>query len=131
MISYEVALGLILISLILSTSSLNFLLWVKVQKYQGVLLFPLILVGFMYLVCCVAETNRAPFDLTEGESELVSGFNVEYPGMTFALFFLAEYAHIIFTGFLFSTVFLGGWVGILGPLISLSSKACFIIVFFI
>lgn len=131
MISYEVALGLILISLILSTSTLNFLLWVKVQKFQGIFLFPLALIAFMYLVCCVAETNRAPFDLTEGESELVSGFNVEYPGMTFALFFLAEYAHIIFTGFLFSIVFLGGYSETFNWAVSLSFKSCFIVVFFI
>ena len=131
MISYEVALGLILISLILSTSSLNFLLWTKIQKYQGILLFPLALFAFMYLVCCVAETNRAPFDLTEGESELVSGLNVEYPGMTFALFFLAEYAHIIFTGFLFSAIFLGGNSEFFSWAISLSIKSCLIILFFI
>lgn len=62
----------------------------------------------MFLVSALAETNRAPFDLTEGESELVSGFNVEYSGMAFANFFLAEYAHIIFMSILFTLLFLGG-----------------------
>lgn len=63
----------------------------------------------MFFISCLAETNRAPFDLTEGESELVSGYNVEYSSMTFALFFLAEYSHIIFMSFLFALIFLGGW----------------------
>jgi NADH:ubiquinone oxidoreductase subunit H len=62
----------------------------------------------MFFVSALAETNRAPFDLTEGESELVSGFNVEYSAMTFALFFLAEYGHIILMSFFTSLLFFGG-----------------------
>lgn len=62
----------------------------------------------MFFVSCLAETNRAPFDLTEGESEIVSGYNIEYSSMSFALFFLAEYSHIVFMSFLFATMFLGG-----------------------
>ena len=62
----------------------------------------------MFLISSMAETNRAPFDLTEGESELVSGFNIEYPGMIFALFFLSEYSHIIFNSVLFTLLFTGG-----------------------
>lgn len=108
MISYEVSIGLILISVILSSSSLNLLTIVHTQ-YQGVwFIFPLFPAAIMFLVSCFAETNRAPFDLTEGESELVSGYNVEYSSMSFALFFLAEYSHIIFMSFLFTTLFLGG-----------------------
>ena len=108
MISYEVSIGLILISVILSSSSLNLLTIVHAQ-YQGVwFIFPLFPAAIMFLVSCFAETNRAPFDLTEGESELVSGYNVEYSSMSFALFFLAEYSHIIFMSFLFATLFLGG-----------------------
>jgi len=64
----------------------------------------------MFLISSVAETNRAPFDLTEGESELVSGFNVEYSSMSFALFFLAEYGHIIFASFLIVNLFMGGFI---------------------
>lgn len=63
----------------------------------------------MFFVSALAETNRVPFDLTEGESELVSGFNVEYSSMSFALFFLAEYCHIIFMSALGVILFLGGW----------------------
>jgi NADH:ubiquinone oxidoreductase subunit H len=62
----------------------------------------------MFFVSALAETNRAPFDLTEGESELVSGFNVEYSGMTFAMFFLAEYSHIILMSLITSLLFFGG-----------------------
>jgi hypothetical protein len=67
----------------------------------------------MCFVSALAETNRAPFDLTEGESELVSGFNVEYSAMTFALFFLAEYSNIIFMSILLTILFLGGYLPIL------------------
>lgn len=63
----------------------------------------------MFFVACLAETNRAPFDLTEGESELVSGYNVEYASMPFALFFLGEYGHILFVSAFTSTLFLGSW----------------------
>jgi len=70
-------------------------------------------VFIMCFVSALAETNRAPFDLTEGESELVSGFNVEYSAMTFALFFLAEYSNIIFMSILLTILFLGGYLPIL------------------
>lgn len=62
----------------------------------------------MFFICSLAETNRAPFDLTEGESEIVSGYNIEYSSMSFALFFLAEYSHIIFMSYLFVVMFMGG-----------------------
>ena len=108
MISYEVSIGLILISVILSSGSLNLITIIHTQ-YQGIwFIFPLFPAAIMFLVSCFAETNRAPFDLTEGESELVSGYNVEYSSMSFALFFLAEYSHIIFMSFLFTVLFLGG-----------------------
>lgn len=108
MVSYEVSIGLILISVILSSSSLNLITIIHTQ-YHGIwFIFPLFPAAIMFLVSCFAETNRAPFDLTEGESELVSGYNVEYSSMSFALFFLAEYSHIIFMSFLFTILFLGG-----------------------
>ena len=110
MISYEVSIGLIVISVILCTGSLNLTLIIHTQNQSFWFLLPLLPAAIMFFISCLAETNRAPFDLTEGESELVSGFNVEYSSMSFALFFLAEYSHIIFMSFLFVTLFLGGWV---------------------
>ena len=109
MISYEVSIGLIIISTILCAGSLNLTSLVQVQEQTIWFIFPLLPAAFMFFISCLAETNRAPFDLTEGESELVSGFNVEYSSMSFALFFLAEYSHIIFMSFLFALLFLGGW----------------------
>jgi NADH-quinone oxidoreductase subunit H len=107
MISYEVSIGLILISILLSVGSLNFVLIVLFQNYIFFFIpfFPLFL---MFLVSILAETNRAPFDLPEAESELVSGFNVEYASMGFALFFLAEYGSIILMSVLTVILFLGG-----------------------
>lgn len=109
MISYEVSIGLIVISTILISGSLNLINIIHAQEQLTWFLLPLLPAGIMFFISCLAETNRAPFDLTEGESELVSGYNVEYSSMAFALFFLAEYAHIIFMSFLFSLLFLGGW----------------------
>ena len=109
MISYEVSIGLIIISVILCGGTMNLLNIIHVQEQLIWFIFPLLPAGFMFFISCLAETNRAPFDLTEGESELVSGYNVEYSSMTFALFFLAEYSHIIFMSFLFALIFLGGW----------------------
>lgn len=109
MISYEVCIGLIIINIILCTGSFNLNSILICQYHSTWFLFPLIPAALMFFISCLAETNRAPFDLTEGESELVSGFNVEYSSMSFALFFLAEYSHIIFMSFLFTLLFLGGW----------------------
>jgi NADH-quinone oxidoreductase subunit H len=96
MISYEVSFGLLVISFLCILGSFS-LLDIKIEQTQsGSLIGPLVPVSFMFIVTGVAETNRAPFDLAESESELVSGFNVEYSGMAFALFFLAEYASILF-----------------------------------
>jgi len=109
MISYEVSIGLILVSLLLCVGSLNFIEIVSYQNYIYFIIpfFPLFL---MFLISILAETNRAPFDLPEAESELVSGFNVEYASMGFALFFLAEYGSIILMSTFTVTMFLGGWL---------------------
>ena len=131
MISYEVSIGLIIISVILCAGSMNLINIIHAQEQTSWFLFPLLPAGFMFFISCLAETNRAPFDLTEGESELVSGYNVEYSSMTFALFFLAEYAHIIFMSFLFALIFLGGWSFFLSSPIVFFIKGTFIVFLFI
>jgi NADH-quinone oxidoreductase subunit H len=107
MISYEISIGLILIVLLVCVGSLNF---TDIVCYQYNVLFavPFFPLFLMWLVSILAETNRAPFDLPEAESELVSGFNVEYASMGFALFFLAEYGSIILMSCLTVIMFLGG-----------------------
>lgn len=109
MISYEVSIGLIIISVVLCVGSLNLTEIVLTQKSLWFFL-PLFPIAIMFFVSALAETNRVPFDLTEGESELVSGFNVEYSSMSFALFFLAEYCHIILMSTFGVLLFLGGWL---------------------
>ena len=105
MISYEVSLSLILMGVILVSGSLNLSYISSIQSLLGSFIMPLWPLAIIYFVSMLAETNRAPFDLSEGESELVSGYNVEYSSMSFALFFLAEYSHIIFSSFLFCILF--------------------------
>jgi NADH-quinone oxidoreductase subunit H len=111
-VSYEIAMGFALVGVLMAAGSLNLNQIVLAQ--QGSLLhwfwlplFPLFLV---YFISGVAETNRAPFDVAEGESEIVAGFHVDYSGMAFAVFFLAEYANMILVSALASTLFLGGWL---------------------
>lgn len=116
MISYEVSIGLIIISVVLCTGELNLTSIVQAQE-EIWFVIPLFPAFVMFFVSALAETNRAPFDLAEGESELVSGFNVEYSSMTFALFFLAEYGHIILMSLLITILFFGGW---LSPFASLT-----------
>ena len=134
MISYEVSIGLILISILLCFGSLNFIDIVAFQNYVYFFI-PFSPLCLMFLISILAETNRAPFDLPEAESELVSGFNVEYASMGFALFFLAEYGSIILMSLLTILLFFGGWLFI--PILSifypffLGFKTCFILFFFI
>jgi len=94
MVSYEVSIGLIIITVLICVGSCNFSEIVIAQKqiWFGIPLFP---VFIMFFISCLAETNRAPFDLPEAEAELVAGYNVEYSSMGFALFFLGEYANMI------------------------------------
>jgi NADH-quinone oxidoreductase subunit H len=116
-VSYEIAMGFALVGVLMVSGSLN-LVEIVNQQAQGhaggsllswnwLPLFPLFIV---YLVSGVAETNRAPFDVAEGESEIVAGFHVEYSGIAFALFFLAEYANMILVSAMTSLLFLGGWL---------------------
>nr|YP_009441304.1 NADH dehydrogenase subunit 1 [Hemieleotris latifasciata]ATN23305.1 NADH dehydrogenase subunit 1 [Hemieleotris latifasciata] len=105
-ISYEVSLGLILLSAIIFTGGFTLQAFSTTQESTWLLL-PAWPLAAMWYISTLAETNRAPFDLTEGESELVSGFNVEYAGGPFALFFLAEYANILLMNTLSATLFLG------------------------
>ncbi len=109
MVSYEVSIGLILITVLLCVGSLNLTQVVLAQEkvWFCVPLFPLLI---MFFISCLAETNRAPFDLPEAEAELVAGYNVEYSSMGFALFFLGEYANMIVMSSLCSLFFLGGWL---------------------
>jgi NADH-quinone oxidoreductase subunit H len=111
MVSYEVCIGLILINMLICVGSLNFAEIVIFQKFIFFCIpfFPIFL---MFLVSILAETNRAPFDLPEAESELVSGYNVEYASMGFVLFFLAEYSAMILMSALTTIMFIGGWVSV-------------------
>lgn len=108
MISYEVSMGISIISVILLSGSLNLNDIVISQKniWYCIPLFPMFIIFF---ICTLAETNRHPFDLPEAEAELVSGYNVEYSAMSFALFFLAEYSNIILMCSMIVILFLGGW----------------------
>jgi NADH-quinone oxidoreductase subunit H len=109
MVSYEVSIGLILITVLLCVGSLNLTEIVLAQEkiWYCIPLFPLLI---LFFISCLAETNRAPFDLPEAEAELVAGYNVEYSSMGFALFFLGEYANILVMSSLCSLFFLGGWL---------------------
>nr|BAM14024.1 NADH dehydrogenase subunit 1 [Echinotriton andersoni] len=113
-ISYEVTLGLILLSLILMTGSFTLMSFNTLQEPMW-LIMPAWPMAAMWFISTLAETNRAPFDLTEGESELVSGFNVEYAGGPFALFFLAEYSNILLMNTLSAILFLGTTINYLQP----------------
>ncbi len=113
MVSYEVAIGFVLVTVLLCAGSLNLADVVRAQQGSGFwswYALPLLPMFVIFLVSALAETNRAPFDLPEAESELVSGYNVEYSAMTFALFFLGEYANMILLSALGATLFLGGWL---------------------
>jgi NADH-quinone oxidoreductase subunit H len=111
-ISYEIAMGFALIGVMMAAGSLNFQTIITAQSggfwhWYWLPLFPLFIV---YWISGVAETNRAPFDVAEGESEIVAGFHVEYSGTVFALFFLAEYANMILISVLAVVMFMGGWL---------------------
>lgn len=110
-VSYEIAMGFALVGVLMAAQSLN-LREIVLQQQGGLhqwYLWPLFPLFMVFFIAGVAETNRAPFDVAEGESEIVAGFHVEYSGMTFALFFLAEYANMILISALTATLFLGGW----------------------
>jgi len=111
-VSYEIAMGFALVGVLMAGGSLN--LGEIVRAQDGSILhwfwLPLLPLFVIYFVSAVAETNRAPFDVAEGESEIVAGFHVEYSGMAFAVFFLAEYANMILVSALTALMFLGGWL---------------------
>ena len=109
MVSYEVSMGFVIVTVLLCAGSLNLTQIVRAQEHVWffIPLFPMFIVFFISIL---AETNRAPFDLAEGESEIVGGFHVEYGAMTFGLFFLGEYANMILMSAMTAILFLGGWL---------------------
>ncbi len=140
-VAYEIAMGFALVGVLMAAGSLNFGDIINGQQggiHQWYVwpLFPLFLV---YFISGVAETNRAPFDVAEGESEIVAGFHVEYSGMNFAVFFLAEYANMILISTLTAVMFLGGWHPVfefapftwIPPLAWLLGKIVFVAFFFL
>lgn len=138
MVSYEVSIGFIIVTVVVCVGSFNLTEIVLAQKgvWFAIPLFPMFI---MFAISALAETNRHPFDLPEAEAELVSGYNVEYSAMGFALFFLGEYANMLLMSSLTAILFLGGWLppinifpfnGIAGPA-WFSIKICLGVVFFI
>ncbi len=111
-VSYEIAMGFALVGVLIAAGSMNIGDIVRAQEGSFLHWFwlPLLPLFFIYFISGVAETNRAPFDVAEGESEIVAGFHVEYSGMAFALFFLAEYATMILISILAALMFMGGWL---------------------
>ena len=138
MISYEVSIGLIIVNVCLCAGSFNLSTIVMAQKNIW-FIFPLFPMFVLFYISMLAETNRHPFDLPEAESELVSGYNVEYSAVTFALFFLGEYANILLMSAFSSLLFLGGWLplfdvppfNLLPGSFWLSLKILFSVIFFI
>ncbi len=145
MVSYEIAMGFALVCVLMVSSSLNL---TEIVRSQGRGMFadmglgilswnwlPLLPMFVIYLVSGIAETNRAPFDVVEGESEIVAGHMVEYSGMAFAMFFLGEYANMILVSVMTSIFFLGGWLSPVGFLpdsfLWLAAKTCFILFLFL
>jgi NADH-quinone oxidoreductase subunit H len=124
LVSYELALGLSLVGVVLRAGSLNLRLIVEQQATAGIASWNIFggfqfIAFFIYLTAAFAETNRSPFDLVEAESELAGGYNVEYSSMKFAMFFMAEYANMINVGCVATLLFLGGWTSPFGNLIKL------------
>ncbi len=111
-VAYEIAMGFALVGVLMAGGSLNLGEIVNAQagSVYNWFIIPLLPLFLVYFIAGVAETNRAPFDVAEGESEIVAGFHVEYSGMTFAVFFLAEYANMILISLLTALLFLGGWL---------------------
>ena len=138
MVSYEVSMGLVIVCVILCVGSMNLSEIVTADRplWMQLLLFPMFIV---FLVSILAETNRAPFDLPEGESELSGGFMVEYSAMTFALFFLGEYANMILMSAMAVILFMGGWLppfgiealAVIPGVIWFVLKICLVLFFFI
>ena len=112
MVAYEIAMGFALVGVLVAAGSLNLGEIVRAQSGNLLTWFwlPLLPLFGVYVIAGVAETNRAPFDVAEGESEIVAGFHVEYSGMGFAVFFLAEYANMILISVLTAILFMGGWL---------------------
>ena len=124
-VAYEIAMGFALVGVLMAAGSLNFGEIVEGQQGYGFVnwyMWPLLPLFVIYFISGVAETNRAPFDVAEGESEIVAGFHVEYSGMPFAVFFLAEYANMILISGLSAIMFMGGW---LSPLTGLLPDSLF------
>jgi len=136
-VSYEIAMGFTLVGVLMCANSLN--LGNIVAGQQGGMgqwyVWPLFPLFIIYFISAVAETNRAPFDVAEGESEIVAGFHVEYSGMAFAVFFLAEYANMILVSMLAALMFLGGWLSpvtfLPDSILWLFAKVAFLLFFFL
>ena len=130
LVSYELALGLSLVGVVLRAGSLNLRVIVEQQATQGVLTWNIFggmqfVAFFIYLMAAYAETNRSPFDLPEAESELTGGYHTEYSSMKFAMFFMAEYANMITVGCVATLLFFGGWTSPFGDLIPPSENVFF------
>ena len=130
LVSYELALGLSLVGVVLRAGSLNLRKMVEQQSTQGILSLNVFggmqfVAFFFYLMAAYAETNRSPFDLPEAESELTGGYHTEYSSMKFAMFFMAEYANMITVGCVATLLFFGGWTSPFGDLIPPSENVFF------
>jgi NADH-quinone oxidoreductase subunit H len=119
MVSYEVSIGFVLVTVLLLAGSMNLSEIVQAQAgdISNWYIWPLLPMFIVFFISGLAETNRCPFDLPEGESELVGGFNTEYSSMAFALFFLGEYANMILMSGMTTVLFLGGWMSPFGETI--------------